>query len=171
MFCVWLLPKKKDELAILDLIKHNQLTLNMPCFQPHLTVFDGCRKVDEHLVNEFKTIIGKLRNINKICLNVLNHAVCENKFYKSFYIKLNETADLRLLYSNISGLDLSSQYELKPHVSLAYGNSCSQVNLLKTNYELDDIEFDRICLVSDRIEESAEAIESWKIITSCKLYR
>lgn len=172
MFCVWLLPKKKDESTILDLIKYNQTVLHMPCFQPHLTVFDGCRKIDKHLVSEFLTIVRELSTINiKIRLKVLDSAVCEDKYYKSFYIKLNETSDLRLLYSHISELDLNSIYEFNPHVSLAYGNSCSQINLLKTNYELNNIEFDRICLVSDTVEESAEAIESWEIITSCKLYR
>ncbi len=102
MFCVWLLPSKEDELILKKLIKYNQNILKLPCFQPHLTLFDGGKEIDENLIDEFSSLMKNLKPMKNLNLQVLNKVVCESKYYKSFYIRLNTSSALDLIYSKIS---------------------------------------------------------------------
>ena len=119
MYYLWgLFPP--EEIEYINFIKDKvQSKLISPCFDLHITLLGP-------YLNIHKTFRSKLKSFaeinSSIILNVDGYGFNQEMF-KSFYISIKDSLNLKELRKNISKLnkfDLDINYS--PHISLCYGN-------------------------------------------------
>ena len=118
-FWLWGQFSKSCTENLILLQKESQEELTSPSFEVHITLAGPYKNIDKifeisknNLFKKFPPLIIELKNYSY-----------ENNFYKSFFISLEESNNLKNLRSEINRFypfDLNGNYI--PHISLAYGN-------------------------------------------------
>jgi hypothetical protein len=85
----------------------------------------------------------------------------------NYYLKLSKTKELKGLFDNIKQLDISSDYQLKPHISLAYGAN-DFIDFVIYDFS-EDIIFDELIIMEYSPTGSTKAVLDFKILKSYNL--
>ena len=121
-------------------------------------------KIDKYLINSFKSFFIKKSSIN---LYLKNYEF-QDYFYKSFYISVRESNDLKKLRNEINITYPFNHFDFyDPHISLAYGNHpIEKKNLLLSVMEkpMKLILMNKVSIVEVREEEF-----QWNILESFNL--
>ena len=109
--------------SLIELQKEVQKELKSPKFNVHITLAGPYKTNDQlfknNLYNFFKTV-------SSLKLNLTNYD-CRDQFYRSFYISVFESIELKNLRSDINSLfPFNQEDSYFPHISLAYGNHCKK---------------------------------------------
>ena len=163
-FWIWgLFPSK--ETIILNKIKAKvQSKLKSPFFETHITLAGPYLNIDKTFLNKLKTFVES----NSVIMLKVDGYEFKQEMYKSFYISIKNSRNLKELRNNIYELnkfDMENNYS--PHISLSYGNHQIKEKeiLISKLPEFDvPIEISRIALV-----EVNEDINLWKILQSFDL--
>lgn len=117
-FWIWgLFPTERRNL--LEEIKFKvQCKLKSPIFDTHLTLAGPYLKINNYFLERLKNLADNNQIIN---LEVNDYEFRE-EIFKSFYISINNTKDLKVLRKNIYNLNKFELKNYSPHISLAYGN-------------------------------------------------
>tara|TARA_Y100001978_G_scaffold159871_1_gene145796 strand:+ start:182 stop:694 length:513 start_codon:yes stop_codon:yes gene_type:complete len=163
-YYLWgLFPPK--EIEYLKFIRDKvQSKLISPCFDLHITLTGPYLNFDKTFIFKLKTLLESNSPIN---LHADGYSF-KQEMFKSFYISIRNSPNLKELRKNISKLnkfDLDNNYS--PHISLCYGN-----HLIEEKKELISklpkfkkfIRISKIALV-----EISENINQWKIQESFDL--
>ena len=141
-----------------------QNKLSSPGFEAHITLAGPYEKIDKYLINSFKSFFIKKSSIN---LYLKNYEF-QDYFYKSFYISVRESNDLKKLRNEINITYPFNHFDFyDPHISLAYGNHpIEKKNLLLSVMEkpMKLILMNKVSIVEVREEEF-----QWNILESFNL--
>ena len=163
-YWVWgLFPS--EETNLLNQIKAKvQSQLKSPVFETHITLTGPYLNIDKTFLNKFKTFV---ESNSVIMLNIVGYEF-KQEMFKSFYISIENSGNLKELRRNISKLnkfDLGNNYS--PHISLTYGNheiKEKKILISKLPKFNKQIEMSKIAIV-----EVNEDINLWKILESYEL--
>ena len=164
-YALWLLPDENTSNILAEFIKTLGERFGGPRFTPHITVFGRISGEENVLSNKVLELSRKLQNF-KVRPKELTG---ESYYFRSFYIALNQSAELiRIgqIASELLQTKLSPNY--RPHLSLLYGNQIrkhrdSLKNELSASIPTEFI-IDRLQLV--RLQVS---VADWQAITTCEL--
>ena len=163
-YWVWGLFPHKEKNLLNEIKAKVQSHLKSPAFETHLTLAGPYLNIDKTFLNKLKTFV---ESNSVIMLNVDGYDF-KQEMFKSFYISIENSKDLRELRKNIYELnkfDLGNNYT--PHISLSYGNhEIKEKKLLisKLPEFNKQIQMSKIAIV-----EVDEDIHLWKILESFDL--
>lgn len=161
-YSIWLVPRKDFLISLADCINHNSFISKQPAFIPHMTLFTSRKNI----LDDFDTYVSQLK-YQSIKLSLESLIKNKKSYYMNYYLKLSKTKELKGLFDNIKQLDISSNYQLKPHISLAYGaNDFSDFVTYKFS---EDIIFDELIIMEYSPAGSAKAVLDFKILKSYNL--
>lgn len=170
LFCVWLIPAQPHYLPLQTTINELAEQYDAPSFQPHSTLF--CGKTTQ--IQTVKTTLSELLNDQKTITTDVVGLDTSADYYKTLYLQLqNKKSLIKLNQQFKKQLDPQSTYTFNPHLSLLYKDfpleqkKTIAATLREKNY--DTILFDKVLLMSDTNEESAAAVNSWKILQTYNL--
>tara|TARA_Y100000589_G_scaffold310637_1_gene329195 strand:- start:74 stop:586 length:513 start_codon:yes stop_codon:yes gene_type:complete len=148
-----------EETEYLYSIKNKvQIKLLSPNFEPHITLAGPYFNIDNTFICKLRTFV---ESNSSIMLQVDGYCF-KQEMFKSFYIAIKNSINLKKLRKNISNLNICNlDTNYSPHISLCYGNHEIQekeelISKLPKLYEL--IRISKIALV-----EINEDIDQWKI--------
>ena len=158
---IWLCPDPSDQSSIQQLVDECCYRFKSPSFASHITLFG---KVDVDPVTTFSFLEDCVFGLDSISLNMLSVKTVTIP-WKALYLQVDKTEPLVRLQKEIDQyLNVYRQYELDPHLSLAYGNI--EINESK----LDDISFpETITFSSVVLMETPDDINEWKLIFQADL--
>ena len=163
-YWVWGLFPSKETNFLNEIKAKVQSKFKSPFFETHITLTGPYFNIDKSFLNKLKTF-GE--NNSVILLNV-NGYDFKQEMFKSFYISIQNSKNLKELRKNICELnkfDLENNYA--PHISLSYGNHeiTKKIILISKLPELKNpIKMSKIALA-----EVDEDIKLWKILKSYDL--
>ena len=163
-YWVWGLFPHKETNLLNEIKAKVQSQLKSPDFETHITLTGPYLNIDKTFLNKLKTFV---ESNSVIMLNVDGYDF-KQEMFKSFYISIENSRDLKELRKNIYELnkfDLGNNYT--PHISLSYGNhEIKEKKLLisKLPEFNKQIQMSKIAIV-----EVNEDIHLWKILESFDL--
>ena len=141
-----------------------QNKLSSPEFEAHITLAGPYKKIDKSLINSLNTFFIERSSIN---LYLKNYEF-QDYFYKSFYISVRESNDLKKLRNEINFTYPFNHFDFyDPHISLAYGSHpIEKKYLLLSGIEkpMKSILMNKVSIVDVREEEL-----QWNILESFNL--
>ncbi len=163
-YWIWGLFPHKETNFLNEIKAKVQSKLESPAFETHITLTGPYLNIDKSFLNKLKNF-GKSNS--QIILDVDGYDF-KQEIFKSFYISINNSRNLKELRKNIYELnqyDLGNNYS--PHISLSYG--CHKIKEKKILIEKlpefnKPIKMSKIALV-----EVNEDINLWKILESIDL--
>ena len=161
-YSVWLVPAKEFLIPLSSCINQNSFISQQPSFIPHMTLFTS----EQEILCDFDSFVKKLAWEN-ISLNIESLVKDLDSYYMNYYLKLMKTKELDKLFNKVRELDLSSDYELNPHISLAYG--ADKHDTFSTYKFSQEIIFDEILIMQYSPMGSAKAVLDFKILKSYNL--
>jgi 2'-5' RNA ligase len=112
----WLIPAEPAHRFFQDLINDLARRYDAPVFEPHVTIYVGANTTDA--VNT--TLSKAARDCKRIMLQALEVSHSD-EFIKTLFVEFGLNTKLRQLNQVIrSAAQDSSDYDLKPHLSLLY---------------------------------------------------
>ena len=138
-----------------------QSKLISPCFDLHITLTGPYLNFDKTFIYKLKTLV---ESNSSIILHADGYSF-KQEMFKSFYISIRNSPNLKELRKNISKLnkfDLDNKYS--PHISLCYGN-----HLIEEKKELISKlpKFQKLIRISKiALVEISKNINQWKILES-----
>jgi 2'-5' RNA ligase len=112
----WLIPAEPAHRFFQDLINDLARRYDAPVFEPHVTIYVGANRIDAP-----ETVLSKVaQDCKPIVLQALK-AGHSDEFIKTLFVEFGLNTKLRQLNQVIrSAAQDSSDYDLKPHLSLLY---------------------------------------------------
>ncbi|MCL1126263.1 hypothetical protein [Shewanella surugensis] len=166
-FCVWLNPNTKGQASLDAIVEENISGTRCPFFDAHITLFCGSTDLPKQaLINQFNTAFA---NENTTEASILG-TQWGTDFFKRFYYQIKNNTQLENLYETASTLNNSSTYRFAPHISLFYGNESDipEDKVLSAPH-LENLNFNKISLMSDCSEETYACVSSWEEYASMSL--
>ena len=163
-YWLWGLFPSTEKVFLNEIKAKVQRKLKSPFFETHITLTGPYLDIDKTFLNKLKTFV---ESNSVIMLNVDGYDF-KQEMFKSFYISIENSRDLKELRKNIYELnkfDLGNNYS--PHISLSYGNhEIKEKKLLisKLPEFNKQIQMSKIAIV-----EVNEDIHLWKILESFDL--
>ena len=163
-YWVWGLFPYKETILLNEIKAKVQIKLKSPVFETHITLAGPYLHIDKSFLYKLKTF-GKSNS--QIILDIDGYDF-KQEIFKSFYISIKKTRNLKELRKNIYDLnqfDLVNNYS--PHISLSYGkHKIKEKKMLISKLpELKKtIKISRIALV-----EVNEDINLWQVLESFDL--
>ena len=112
----WLIPAEPERGSFRHLIEDLARRCDAPVFEPHVTVYVGVNQVDA-AERALSKAAHECQSINLKTLEV-DHS---GEFIKTLFVQFALNTELRQLNAIIrNAAQESSQYDLKPHLSLLY---------------------------------------------------
>ena len=118
-YWIWGLFPSKDKYFLNKIKSRVQSKLESPFFETHITLSGPYLNIDNIFLNKLKTFA---ENNYAIMLNASGYDF-KPEIFKSFYITIKNSRQLRELRRNIcdlNNIDLVNNYS--PHISLSYGD-------------------------------------------------
>jgi len=140
-----------------------------PVFEPHVTIHVGADRADA-AKNALATAARECKLIGLTPLGIDQ----SDEFIKTLFVRFGMSAEL----SKINGImreaaNDSSQYELKPHLSLLYQNLAAATRrelAASINVPLSEVTFDAIKAVRCvSPTESGADVEAWRVVAAASL--
>jgi 2'-5' RNA ligase len=167
----WLIPSEPAYTLFQRIINDLARRYDAPVFEPHMTVHVGAGQGDAA-----EMVLGEAaRECKPIGLTPLRIDQSED-FIKTLFVQFAMSAELRQINDAIrEAANDSSQYELKPHLSLLYKNLAAATRrelAASINVPLSEVTFDAIkamrCVSPTRTRGDVDA---WQIVTVKELPR
>jgi 2'-5' RNA ligase len=165
----WLIPSESAcsffQRSINDLARR----FDAPVFEPHVTIYVGADRADAA-----KNALGAAaRKCNLIELTPVGIDQSD-EFIKTLFVQFAVNAELRKINGIIrDAANDSSQYELKPHLSLLYKNLAAATRCelaASIDVPLSEVTFDAIKAVRCvSPAESGADVEAWRVIAAASL--
>ena len=158
-YWLWGLFPFKEKFFLNEIKAKVQNKLKSPSFETHLTLSGPYLNIDNVFLNNLKNFAES----NYAIMLKVDRYDFKQEIFKSFYISIKKSRQLKELRRNINELDnfdLIDNYS--PHISLAYGNHEveEKKELISSLPELNkQIRMSKIALV-----EIDEDINCWKIL-------
>jgi 2'-5' RNA ligase len=162
MYGVWLIPAKEFLTPLAKCINNNSFIANRPSFVPHMTLFASEKDIFKNLKDQLQQL-----DLNNITLDVECIVKDKTSFYMNYYLKLAKNDQLEKLFNNIKKLDCKSNYQLRPHISLAYGAK-SHNEFLEYSFSKEII-FDEIAIMKCSLTESDKSILDFNVLATYNL--
>ena len=159
-FVIWLVPSKKDQQQLNEIIVNLSNLYDAPRFTPHLTVVKG----SSHDINN---VINKINNLQMEDIKLYSLGVFfEEALFKSLFIRLKNTSKLNNILTDIEEIvDKKNIYINDPHLSLLYkkiSRDEKQHLSVVLNEIIRQITFSKaVVIVSE--DENWGNIRKWKI--------
>jgi 2'-5' RNA ligase len=160
----WLIPAEPAHRFFQDLINDLARRYDAPVFEPHVTIYVGANSTDA--VNT--TLSKAARDCKRIMLQALEVSHSD-EFIKTLFVEFGLNTKLRQLNQVIrSAARDSSDYDLKPHLSLLYKRMSVQTRRqLARSIEVpfSQVVFDSLkavrCISPTR---SRADVEAWRVV-------
>ncbi len=165
----WLIPSESARNFFQRIINDIARRCDAPVFEPHVTIHVGADRADAA-----KNALGvAARKCKLIVLKTLGIDQSD-EFIKTLFVQFAMPPEL----SKISGIvreaaDDSSQYELKPHLSLLYKNLAAATRrelAASIDVPLSEVTFDAIkavrCISPTK---SGADVETWRVVAAASL--
>ena len=162
----WLIPSEPERSFFQRIINDLARRYDAPVFEPHVTVH-----VAADQVNAAAKALDEVARRRKFTgLTPLGIAESD-EFIKTLFVRFAMTAELRKINGIIrQATKDSSQYELKPHLSLLYKNleSATRSELAASiRVPLAEIHFDSLQAIRCvSPTQTATDVEAWELITA-----
>ena len=165
----WLIPAEPAHSFFQGIINELVRRYDAPVFEPHVTVHVGGDRVN----SARNALAEAARGCKRITLKTLeiDHS---DVFIKTLFVEFAPDAELRRL-SNIvrSAACDSSQYELKPHLSLLYKNMAAATRrglAASIKVPFSEISFDGLKAIRCISPTLSRAdVEAWRVIRAANL--
>ena len=165
----WLIPSEPAHSFFQRIINDLVRRCDAPVFEPHVTIHVGADRAD----TAKKALGDAARNSKLIGLKPLG-VDQSAEFIKTLFVQFGMSAEL----SKINGIireaaNYSSQYELKPHLSLLYKNLAAATRCelaASITVPFSEVTFDAIKAVRcvSPIESGAD-VEAWHVVAAASL--
>ena len=165
----WLTPSEPARSFFQRIINDLARRCDAPVFEPHVTIYVGADRADAA-----KNALGAAaRECKLIGLTPLGIDQSD-EFIKTLFVQFAMNADLRKINGIIrDAANDSSQYELKPHLSLLYKNLAAATRCelaASIDVPLSEVTFDAIKAVRCvSPAESGADVEAWRVIAAASL--
>jgi putative hydrolase of the HAD superfamily len=156
--CALFLSPASDDLDLLtDLVKKQCDRLDLPAFEPHVTLYTGT--FADPLTVE-RAIALAVEGVPPITLSVQGIG-CTEEYFKALFLDFVEDNLLRSIHERFrDACGVSSGYELHPHLSLLYSDiALTEKEILAQEVALPcrEYRFDRVKLVTP-----GNCLEGWR---------
>ena len=117
-YSVWLMPSGVVKEQLIHIIKELSINYGGPVFEPHITLISSFLGNEEELLQRTEKLASKITPFG-LKLRAIKYL---NEFFRSFFLDVELTNDLKQARS--AGLELftCNENEYRPHMSLAYGD-------------------------------------------------
>ena len=165
----WLIPSEPAHSFFQRIINDFARRYDAPVFEPHVTIHVAADRADVA-----KNALGDAaRECKLIGLTPLGIDQSD-EFIKTLFVQFVMSAELRKITDMIrEAANDSSQYELKPHLSLLYKNlaAATQCELAASiNVPFSEVTFDAIKAVRCvSPTESGADVEAWHVVAAASL--
>ena len=162
----WLIPSESAHSFFQRIINDLARRCDAPVFEPHVTVYVGADRADAAA----KALGEAARECKLIGLTPLGIDQSD-VFIKTLFMQFQMTAELRKINDIIrEAAKDSSQYELKPHLSLLYKNLAAETRrelAASISVPFSEILFDSLRAIRcvSPTENRAD-VEAWEVIAS-----
>ena len=165
----WLIPSEPAHSFFQRMINDLARRCDAPVFEPHVTIHVGADRADASR-NALGAAARECKLIGLTPLGIDQ----SDEFIKTLFVQFAMSAEL----SKINGImreaaNDSSQYELKPHLSLLYKNLAAATRreqAASINVPLSEVTFDRIRAVRCVSPTDSRAdIEAWRVVAAASL--
>jgi 2'-5' RNA ligase len=165
----WLIPSEPAHGFFQRIINDLARRSDAPVFEPHVTIHVGVDRGDAAK----NTLGGAARECKLIELTPLGIDQSD-EFIKTLFVQFAMSAELRKMNDIIrKAANDSSQYELKPHLSLLYKNlaAASRRELAASmNIPLSEVTFDAVQAVRCVSPTKSRAdVEAWHVVAAASL--
>ena len=165
----WLIPSEPAHSFFQRIINDLARRYDAPVFEPHVTIHVGADRADAA-----KNALGDAaRECKLIGLTPLGIDQSD-EFIKTLFVRFGMSVELRKINDIIrQAANDSSQYELKPHLSLLYKNLAVATRrelAASINVPLSEVTFDAIKAVRCvSPTESGADVEAWHAVAAASL--
>ena len=165
----WLIPSEPAHSFFQQIINDLARRCDAPVFEPHVTIHVGADRADAA-----KNALGDAaRECKLIGLTPLGIDQSD-EFIKTLFVDFLVSAELRKINDMIrEAANDSSQYELKPHLSLLYKNLAAPTRrelAASINVPFSEVTFDAIKAVRCvSPAESGADVEAWHVVAAGSL--
>jgi 2'-5' RNA ligase len=167
----WLIPSEPSHTFFQQIINDLARRCDAPVFEPHVTIHVGADRADAA-----KNALGaaarkcKLIELTRVGIDQ------SDEFIRTLFVQFAMNAELRKINSIIRDTaNDSSQYELKPHLSLLYKNLAAATRCelaASIDVPFSEVTFDVIKAVRCvSPTESGADVEGWRVIAPASLSR
>jgi 2'-5' RNA ligase len=165
----WLIPSEPAYCSFQGIINDLAGRYDAPVFEPHVTIHVGADRADA----ASRALASATREYTRITLNPTRIDQSE-QFTKTLFVEFAMTAELPQLNELIrNAAHDSSQYELKPHLSLLYKKMAAETrrNLAASiKGPLREVTFGVIKAVRCILPTQSRAhVEAWRVIEAVSL--
>ena len=165
----WLIPSEPAHSVFQQIVNDLARRYNAPVFEPHVTVHVGADQADA----AEKALGPVARECKLIGLTTLGIGQSD-EFIKTLFVQFAMSAELRKMNDIIrESANDSSQYELKPHLSLLYKNLAAVTRrelAASINIPFSAVTFDAIKAVRCvSPTESNTDVEAWRVVAAASL--
>lgn len=165
----WLIPSQLARSFFQRIVNDLARRCDAPVFEPHLTIHVGADRTDA----AEQALAAAARECKLIRLKPLGIDQSD-EFIKTLFVQFAMSAELRKINEMIrQAANDSSQYELKPHLSLLYKNLAAAPRrelAASINVPLSEVTFDAIkavrCVSPTR---SRMDVEAWHVVAAASL--
>ena len=165
----WLIPSEPAHSFFQRIINDLARRCDAPVFEPHVTIHVGADRADAAK----NALVDAARECQRIALKPLGIEQSD-EFIKTLFVQFAISAALQKTNEIIrKAVNDSSQYELKPHLSLLYknlavANRCELAALI--NVPLSEVTFDAIKAVRCASPTKSRAdVEAWQVVAAASL--
>jgi|TARA_B100000315_G_scaffold50860_1_gene45399 2'-5' RNA ligase len=117
-YSIWLMPTGSMKQKLKQVINELSINYGGPTFGPHVTLISSFLGNEEELLQRTEKLASKITPFG-LKLRAIKYL---NEFFRSFFLDVELTNDLKQARS--AGLELftCNENEYRPHMSLAYGD-------------------------------------------------
>jgi 2'-5' RNA ligase len=165
----WLIPSEPAHNFFQRIINDLARRFDAPVFEPHVTIHVGADRADA-AKNELGEAARECKLIGLTPLGIDQ----SDEFIKTLFVQFAMSAELLKINDMIrEPANDSSQYELKPHLSLLYKNLAAAPRrelAASINIPLSEVTFDAIKAVRCvSPPESCADVEAWHVVAAASL--
>lgn len=156
-YSIWLLPCEEEAIELNNSIEILANDYDAPIFQSHCTLLSSIEYDPTFTAQECKDHMKQNLPIT-LRTNSISHS---NNFWKSVYVNLESTRQLKGIQSNLSLWFKHGPYDFNPHLSLIYKKLDQNIKqeIATTLRTKNTYTFDRIILV-----KTGQNIQKWETI-------
>lgn len=165
----WLIPSEPARGFFQRIINDLARRYDAPVFEPHVTIHFGADHADAAR-NALRDAARQCKLIEMTPLGIDQ----SEEFIKTLFVQFAMSAELRQINDIIRGaMNDSSQYELKPHLSLLYKNLAAATRsklAASITVPFSEISFDSLQAIRCVSPTKSRAdVEAWRVIARTKL--
>jgi putative hydrolase of the HAD superfamily len=165
----WLIPSEPAHSFFQRIINDLARRCDAPVFEPHVTVHVGEDRADA-VENAVRDAAREYKLIGLAPLGIDQ----SDEFIKTLFVRFAMSVELRKINGVIfEAANDSSQYELKPHLSLLYKNLATSTRrelAVSINVPLFEVTFDAIRAVRCVSPTKSRAdVEAWHVVAAASL--